>query len=255
MHAGNALAYPLIFLWFVGLNMKNFGLVSRQVVIWPLGLLLMFVLVNIPWSVVKASYFPDSHALIRQHYLPGCQGNNLLACFLDFNKKHPLAEQLTTRLNNLLVAARVEEILYSKRLISEGNYAKFIKVFNNYQFFYVIFCVVPLACVALAAKGISALITPHVEKWGDTSESKRLSGEMYTLLFLSCATIVGMILLNYREYPDINHQHPPGATLIICSLLIGITLQSGRVGWMMLGVYTLFSFWRIYMHSILYIFY
>lgn len=255
MHAGNALAYPLVFLWLMAWNAKDFGIFSRQVLLYPATLFGVFVLVNIPWSVVKNIYFPDTHALIRQHYLPGSKGGSLLECFINFHKTHPLSEQLQTRVENLVIALRLEDLAFCQQLLADGEYRKFVKASNNWQFFFAIFSVGPLLCIALLAKLLSAVGNLFVRVKKDVGEKLRGSqAEMVGLLLVSLLTVIGMVFVYYGDDPDVNHQHPPGSTLIVHSMLIGIALKSGKAGQLLLAVYAIFSLWRMYLYSILYIF-
>lgn len=255
MHASNALAIPLMFLWFVGLSISEFGLWSRQVLFFPLALGMTFIFVNLPWSIVKALHFPDTHALIIQHYFPAKQGPTLVATIKNFFATTPLQTQLEHRMGNVIKGVRLFEFLDCFRVLPSKGAAQFIKVYNNYQFYYVMFSVIPLICFGLLGQLSCAFFSKRTKGYENTGDFIDIMPYERVMLFtLSILTIIGLTFAAYSNVPDLNHALPAGPILIIHTLLIGWILQTGSFGQLLLAAYAVFGAWRIIAHSVLYIF-
>lgn len=255
MHAGNALAIPPIFLWFVGLSIYEFSFFSRQVFLFPLGLTIMFVLTNLPWSIVKSLNFPDTHALIIQHYFPARKQPTLGATILRFFEIHPLKEQLEFRLGNVIDMVRLTEFGKCFDALSKKGVNQFIEDYNNYQFFFFMFSVVPLFCITILSKLFSGLFAKGklaIDRCKDTTGI--IKHEALTLFAVSMFTIVALTFVAYSDLPDLNHALPAGTILIIHTLLLGWILNAGRAGHLLIGVYAVFSAWRMITHALLFIF-
>ncbi len=256
MHAGNALAIPLMFLWFAGLNIFEFGFWCRQVFIFPVALSLVFILVNLPWSIVKALHFPDTHILVIQHFfLPAKIGPTLGATIINFFAANPLQTQLEHRMSNVIESARLTEFAHSFSVLDRKGITEFIQLYNNYQFFYFMFSVVPLFCIALIGNLGSRLYLKGKKNFENNRDIIQiLPYEAATLFTLSFLTIIGLIFVAYSHLPDLNHALPAGPILIIHTLLIGWILKTGRIGHLLIATYAVFSAWRMITHSLLFIF-
>jgi len=255
MHAGNALGIPLFFLWLTGLTIAEFGFWSRQLLLAPLSLFITFVLVNLPWSLVKALHFPDTHALIIEHFFPAKRGPTLMATIRNFFATHTLQNQLDHRLGNVIEGIRLAEFGTSFQTLREKGVTQFIRNYNDYQFFYFMYSVTPLLCFALIGKLLQKLIERSRKSVKFLRENNgNPASEAFTLFGLSMLTIIGLVFVAYSDLPDVNHALPAGPILMIHTLLIGWILQSGKSGQLLLAVYVLFSGWRIVMHSLLFIF-
>lgn len=255
MHAGNALAIPPMFLWFMGLSIYEFGFWSRQVFIFPIILSTMFVLVNLPWSIVKALNFPDNHALLIQHYFPAKQGATLGATIKNFFDTHSLKTQLSFRFGNIVEGLRFGEFSKAFSVLSQKETTQFVRDYNNYQFFFVMFSIVPLVCIGVIGQLFSYIYSTFKKTLiSSATINKALRYEAVTFFSLSFLTIAGLVFIAYTNYPDLNHALPAGPILIVHTLLIGWILQTGRLGHVLLGAYALFSAWRMIVHASEFIF-
>jgi hypothetical protein len=256
MHAGNALAVPLVFLWLIWLVIVECGFWSRQALLFPVALVVTFVLANLPWSIVKALYYPDKHILIYQHYLPGKRGATLAASARNFFEIHPLREQLEFRLNSLMGSLRLEKIVECYQILRDKGVYKFIQGYNNCQFFYFSFSVLPLLLTGAVGRCFSRLLPgPRVETGQPGGQVQTGKGEALSLFAVSLFTVLGLIFAAYTGYSDNNHALPTGTVLIIHTLLLAWILNSGMIGYLLLGTYAVFSAWRLITYSMVYIFF
>ena len=255
MHAGNALAIPLVFLWLAYLNIREYGIYSIRSLIFPVVLVAAFTIVNLPWVIVKQVHFPGTSKLLRQHFLAGREGGSLFESAKHFLDSYPLARQIEIRTENLAKSLRLDEFKNCVELFTRGEYRKFVATYNNYQFFLVIFTIVPLFFISFFAAMTNFLMRKIVMVNGAlTEQSNSLDREMNILLLLSFTTIISIMLLAFKRMVDVNHELPAGTLLIIHSLLIGWILKSGRAGQLILFVYSVFSAWCIISFSQHYIF-
>jgi hypothetical protein len=80
---------------------------------------------------------------------------------------------------------------------------------------------------------------------GHTRLGQPLRQEFAALLTVAFITVGGLVFLSYHDYPDANYHLPMGIILIIHSLLIGFSLNSGNIGKVLLLAYGCLSLWRI----------
>ena len=243
MHAGNAMGIPLLFLWLIWLNGREQGFLSRSTMLYPLVLVALFALVNVPWAMIKSLYYPDNYALIRQHFFPGPDEQGLLANFIAFMQSHPIEVQLQHHLDSLANMFRFAEIKDLFVIFQEEEVAVFVKYWNNIEFFFFILSIYPMAAIATISyifgwcqKKFQREITP-------LQSSMQIEGVQFFIL--SMLSILCIISLAWDRLPDINHMLPMGLILVIHSLLIGVSLKSSMVGRVLLGAYACVSLWRI----------
>ncbi len=158
MHAGNALGIPLIFLLIIYLNYREDGLLARTTIAFPLLLFAVFVLVNMPWTMVKSLSYPDSHILFKHHYLPGSTSDqSLFSAATTFFGNHPPAEQLRYRLLNLYDSLRFAE--FHKIFINFGKETtnQLFYRWSNSEFSFFSIAIYPMLLIALINRAILRL--------------------------------------------------------------------------------------------------
>ncbi len=246
MHAGNALGIPLIFLLVIFLNWREDGLSGKTVLACPLLLCLVFILANAPWAIVKSLHFPDQHLLFRYHYLPGSAADEgLLLSVINFFKTHPLQEQISYRLLNLYDSFRFSEFSNFFNHYSRDSSLKLLYLWSSREFNYFSIATYPVLLIAVVSKAVLFCQSATTASAGHTRPAHPLRQEFAALLTMAFLTVGGLILLSYHDYPDANHHLPMGMILIIHSLLIGFSLNSGNIGKGLLLAYGCLSLWRI----------
>lgn len=245
MHAGNALGIPLIFLLITYLNYREDGLLARTTLAFPLLLFTVFVLVNMPWTVVKSLFYPDSHILFKHHYLPGSTSDqSLFSAATTFFGNHPPAEQLRYRLLNLYDSLRFAEfhkifINFDKETTNQLFYR-----WSSSEFSFFSIAIYPMLLIALINRAILRLKAGHAASIPANPVIAPQRQEFTAIMATSFLTVVCLILLSYHDYPDVNFHLPMGIILILMTLLVGYNMKSGRLSSCLLLAYGCLATWR-----------
>ncbi len=236
MHAGNALGFPLFFLLIIFMNIREEGLLHRSAVVFPLLLCIVFVLVNVPWAVVKALYYPDYHALLKFHYLPGATlDQDLLSAAVTFFQNHPLPEQLRYRLLNLWDSLRFRDIYNLCSYFDQAKISKILYRWTDIEFYFFSTAIYPMLTIAVISRFA----------WRRTSLiADAVRQEFSAVLTVSFLTIGGLILLSYHDYPDATYHLPMGIILMILPLLTGYSISNGTFSRYLLLAYGSLAAWR-----------
>ncbi len=160
-HPGLALTYPIITLWL----MYRFFLARNKRVVPVLAaffiLLGTFVAMNLPWSVVKATYYEDTNALFRQHFL-GFQRHDpeqgIVGSVENFFDKYTLQQQVDKRMERLAGSLRVEEL---ESLVDAEIYQDWDDLmyrWNALETSYVVFVVTPLIILLILSTLFTCLL-------------------------------------------------------------------------------------------------
>ena len=250
MHAGNALGIPLVFLWLLFLNFREKGLPINKMLWQPILLSSVFILVNLPWALVKSHYYPDQHILLKFHYFPGPISDKGMAETISlFLQAHPLSEQIVYRFTNLFDSLRFEQFAEIYHTLAKDGLLNMFYVWSNSEFLYCSVALYPITLIAFicvlagkikAKRGMGVTLPQAGAERGGIAGREALG-----LLAMALATIVVLILLSYHDYPDANHHLPMGIILVIHALCIGYSLNCGRIGRVLLISYGCLSFWRI----------
>lgn len=238
MHAGNALGIPLFFLLIVFMNIREEGLLNRSVTIFPLLLCIVFVLVNVPWAVVKALYYPDHHTLLKFHYLPGATlDQDLFSAAVSFFQSHPLPEQLRYRLLNLWDSLRFLDIYnIFCYYFDPAKISKILYRWTDAEFYFFSPAIYPMLTIAL------------ISRWVQRRRVSPIKGllrqEFSAVLTVSFLTVGSLILLSYHDYPDAAYHLPMGIILMILTLLTGYSISSGTFSRYLLLAYGSLAAWR-----------
>ncbi len=252
MHAANALGIPFIFLWCVFRLFREKGLFSWQLLLYPLSLCLFFIITLLPWSIVKALYYPDNYTLIKQSFLGGyARDKPLMVSFKLFMDAHPLNQQLAYRLERVMNTFRPVRFGFLMDSFSNHSLTKSYWHWNNYEFFFFISSIYSLTLVNVVAwlQRISAFCIGRIfcKKMPGTTQILRNGKELFILVGISILTIFSLIFLTHGyPFPDINHQLPLGIILIIHIGLVGLVLRAGWFGYATMMVYSIWTGYRLF---------
>ena len=231
MHAGNALGLPLIFLWCIFQMYQEKGQFSKELVLYPALLCLCFIAVNLPWAIVKSHYFPSHYTLIKEHYLPGQPLNRSLADSIkDFFSQHPISEQIVTRCSHLYHALRLEQLPHLFATWKQYGFLKFVESWCNSEFIYLAVSLYPLLTISFVIKMLEYIKEKFFEIRPNGVVILSQLREARSLSAISLGTIILLILASYHHYPDATHHLPMGVTLLFFALLIGYSMNKGRMG-------------------------
>lgn len=235
LHAGAILTLPALglLLWLRGIFLH--GKTLHQVLLGPGLLVLVFVGSNLPWAVVKATYFPDDNSLIKEHFLNGHNNpEGLLASAQDFIQAEPWATQLAFRIQRLQESLRWPVV---NKLISEWgdnslrrNFLRWLR----FEFTFVAIFLYPLLFLAFLA-----CVLPRKNR---LQRSKELSLVLGTA---ACALVVNIfIYFNKIHIPDLTW-HLPAATLLLLQVcLLTVATGKGRAAAACTLVFSLVGYWR-----------
>lgn len=243
MHAGNALGIPLIFLLIIFMNARQEGMLNKAVVAFPLLLCIVFVLVNVPWAAVKYFYYPDHNTLFKFHYLPGATlDQDLFSAAVSFFQRHPLSEQLRYRLLNLWDSLRFLDFYNLYYSFDKKNISKLLYLWTDAEFYFFSLTIYPMLTIALISR-----IVQYRQQTSPVAglDAAPLRQEFTAVLIAAFLTIGGLILLSYHDYPDATYHLPMGIILIILTLLIGYSINSGTFSRCLLLIYGSLAAWRM----------
>ena len=247
MHAGNALGIPFILIWFVIKSLRETPRSLKNLLIYPVCFVGLFVLTNLPWAVVKKIFFPDNYSLIREHFLMGVPAKgSLIEAVVAFFKTTPLATQIPIRLGHLSDALRLNEIGQLMSFLKASEFNDFWIYWCRHEWNYIAFAIFPLLLFALP-QGVmhcyrcrQTSATAHAGSTGAWSEAA-------WMLILTLTAMVAIIFAGYSKHsPDIVYAHPMGIIILAQMVLIGFILN-GKSPWVRNGFYLFvgISFYRL----------
>lgn len=248
MHAGSALGIPLFFLLAVWRQLKDHRLAWTRCISAAGLLVLVFAAANLPWSMVKHFYLHENYTLIKEHFLAGYSAPAGLGKSAElFFEKIPLSQQLPQRIERLAHSLRLAEIRELVRTFARHHAKRGLLLWDQYEFNYAAFVLYPLAFLALLAR-----VLPHKKQVPPNSPAAEGAGSLCsaaTLIAVSVATLVAVILLSYGIHPpDITYHLPMGVLVLIDALLIGLVMHGSRYvriagcGYYVLTAFRLFMF-------------
>jgi len=252
MHAANALGIPLIFLWCVFRLSREKGFFSWQFLLYPFSLCLLFIITILPWSVVKALYYPDNYTLIKQSFLDGYASNkSLMVSFKLFMDAHPLNQQLTYRLERVMNTFHPKRFGFLMDSFKNHPITESYWHWSNYEFFFFISSIYSLTVINLLTWlqriSVFCVIRFLGKEMFVSAQIMKNAKELCILVGISILTIFSLIFLTYGyPFPDINHQLPLGIILIIHMGLLGLILQAGRFGYVTMTTYSIWTGYRLF---------
>jgi len=246
MHAGNALGIPLFFLWFVYQNIREYKFANWRWIVGPVLLVSVFVLTNLPYSMVKQHYFTEDHTLLKTFFLAGMgHPDGLWASVKLFFQSIPLTEQLPVRLNNVAQLFRLDSVIEVLTLAGFLDWKEFTFRWNGLEFARLTMLFFP-SLFFLALGWLYARVTtgPTPCPLPDTQGPKPT-----TLVLLGFSAFALIMFMSYgRHEVYFSHSHPMGVILLIHLLLVGLVLSQGHLVSRLYGVYLGFSALRLFSH-------
>lgn len=245
-HPGLALTYPLVTLWLLGRYYFRCNRKLLPVVLAFFTLLGTFVVVNLPWSVVKATYYEDTNALFRQHFL-GFQRydpeHGVVGSIENFIDRYSLDKQLTKRTGRLIHSLRTEEMAALVDPDKHKDWEDLLFRWNALETSYLVFVLTPLVVLLMLA-GILSRLLPAAN-WKTPLITRR--GDFLWLLATQVLTILLIIFASFGPFePDINWHIPMSCTVLVIYLLAHATVASGRIGASLIVAYALFTYYRLF---------
>jgi hypothetical protein len=184
MHAAVSIGIPLYFLWFVYQRGRETHFQPTRWLYGPILLVAVFVLVNLPWKLIKKYYLQDSIDLFATFFFAGYKINgSLLDSAVLFFNNIPLNEQVMFRLDKLIQAFRLEEVFKLPGLMQESGLEEFFLQWTQYEVGYTVFLYYPLLLLLMISfltkkAGLQVLPTgatiPGFAGKGKNSELKSL---------------------------------------------------------------------------------
>lgn len=245
-HPSLVLTYPLLALWLL---IRFYFAREKKVLPVLLAFLVLtgsFLLVNLPWSVVKANYYQDTNTLFRQHFL-GFQKydaeNGIAGSIEKFFKRNSLEKQLVKRTGRLAGSLRLEQL---ESLTDRGNYSDWDDLmyrWNALETSYLMFVLTPLVLLLILTWLLSRLLPATM--WNRPLTAHR--GDFLWLLTTQALTVCLVIFASFGPFePDINWHIPMSCMVLIIYLLAHATVATGRIGASLIVVYALFTCYRLF---------
>ncbi len=245
-HPGLALTYPIITLWlmyrfFLARNKRVAPVVAAFFI-----LLGTFVAMNLPWSVVKATYYEDTNALFRQHFL-GFQRHDpeqgIVGSVENFLDKYTLQQQIDKRMERLAGSLRVEEF---ESLIDPETYQDWDDLmyrWNALETSYMVFVLTPLVVLLILSTLFTRLLPMTAWK---TPVTKHRS-DFRWLLITQVLSVFLVIFASFGPFePDINWHIPMSCLVLIIYLLVHANIATGKIGASIIIGYAMFAHYRLF---------
>jgi hypothetical protein len=246
MHAGNALAIPLFFLWFAYLNMKSRKFKLMESFVQPITLVVVFFIVNLPWSVVKKVCFREDYALIKENYLYSVSSDaGLPASAILFFKMIPLQEQIALRFDHLISSLRFSRISFLFSLWFQQEWKFSLHYWNQTEFYYILPSIYPLLLFCIAGYYRSGELGIRNREFPIPNFPFQIPS-VGTLFGISLLTSLMVIIASYSpNSSDLTYLNPMGTLLIIHTVLIGYIFNSGKLISILFSLYMVFTSLRL----------
>lgn len=251
MHSAVALGIPFYFLWLLYKKGKEAGFSLLPWLGGPALLVMTFMAVNLPWKLAKKIYLHDSIVLPVTFLFGGYEkNNNLLDSGILFFQSVPFAEQISFRMQRLLLSLRLDEAGVFWQQLTGGNLSEFLSYWTHLEFGYTVFLYYPLLLILLI--GFIAKKIPMQMNWpfatGITLNGTGHNRELASLIIIGILTQLMIVFASYNtsDAADIGWAQPLGVTLLVyLSLLLLILQQKGLA--LLLIIYTVFSYFRLFL--------
>ena len=206
----------------------------------------VFVLINLPWSVVKSTQFGDTNKLLREHFLgsePYDHKGGMIGTIINFGKRYTLDEQVSTRLERLQNSLRLEKVGSVIEKAPEQTWLEFSTAWNHIEGAYTVLVFVPLTILLLLGSLIVWLFPgtawPHA-----LIQHQR---DFRWLFITQVLTLILVIAISFgKNRPDLTWNMPLCSLLLLLYLLVHANLNSGKVGTVLIVAYTLFAYVRLF---------
>ena len=236
LHASAALGYPLFVLLFYYLAAKETN--WKQSLKLPVLLFATFVLLMLPWLLVKSHLFPPRAAiLVNQHFL---HGHASVGSFLN---AYPLETQLPYRLGRLWMTLRFETIgeLFSAEYTA--SVIDFVKRWTAIEVLYISFALYPLAFFAF----IGHLGTRKVKSHNFKSFKEKFLSLNGLIGIIALCSIVALVFSKHARWqPDYSIETSLGVIIVLQACLLSSALKGSSWINKVLVLYVGFSVMRIF---------
>ena len=249
MHAAVSIGIPLYFLWFVYLRGRE---VNFKPAIWlggPALLVFIFMLINLPWKLVKKFYLRDSIDLFATFFFAGHKANNsLLDSAVLFFKSIPIHEQISHRLDSLIQAFRLGEISILTARLGEAGFEEFLLLWSQEEVRYTVFLYYPLLLLLAFSSVIKSNHFPASGTAVSGFPDRGRNIELKSLILIGLATHLMFIVaaFSYNHAPDVSWSQPYGVTILVYLGMILFVLQNRFLAGL-LTLYVLFTYYRLYL--------
>lgn len=245
-HPGLALSFPLVTIWLLYRLWRARDNRILPVALAFAALISAFVVVMMPWEFVKSSHYEDTNKLFREHFLasePYDDKHGIVGSMAGFMDRHPLPEQLSTRIERLQNSLRVEEIKSFFELAAAGQWREALLRWNRIEAAYALH-VFTMLIILLAISSMLTRLVP-ITSWHQPRIQH--AGDFRWLLITQILCILLIIIGSYGKYdPDLTWQMPTSALVILLYQLVHANIAIGRIGLALITVYALFTHYRLF---------
>lgn len=245
-HPGLALTYPIVSIWLLW---RYFMASGRKWLAVPAAFACLFgafVLMNVPWSAVKATHYEDTNELFRQHFLDFQKYDperGITGSIENFMDRHPVEKQIRKRTDRLANSLRSDEWSALTDPEKYEDWDDLMYRWNALETSYLVFILLPL----LVLLTVSALATRLLPATGWKTPVTAHRTDFLWLLITQALTIVLVILASFGPFePDINWHIPMSCTVLVIYLLVHATAATGRIGAFLAVSYAVFSSYRLF---------
>ncbi len=245
-HPGLALSFPVVTIWLLYRSWRAQGKRVLPVVLAFAGLMSAFIVMITPWELVKSTHYEDTNSLFRQHFLasePYDVEHGIVGSIAGFMDRHPLSEQLPTRVDRLQSSFRVDEVGVLFDLASAGKWREALLRWNLVETAFT-FHVFTMLAALLAISVLLARLIPAA-RWSHAQI--RHTHDFRWLLITQILCILMIIVGSYGKYdPDLTWQMPTSALVILLYLLVHANIAVGKIGLVLIAAYSLFTYYRLF---------
>lgn len=246
MHPAVAIGLPLYGLWMLVRCLRDPGGLPWRGWSGPLLLGTLFVLINLPWKIVKARYLGPDHDLLATYFFNGYfDPSGVLASARLFFENIPLSEQWSYRLGRLWEALRIAFFPQLVEVFTQQGWRAGLGQWTRMEIGYTAFLYYP-AAFFLATAALWRPLTGGSRPFA----ALRHVGELRWVIALGLLTQVLFILAAYgRHAPDISWVQPYGVTAMVHTALILLLFRTPPVwfnayrGFAAFNIYRLVAAW------------
>ena len=246
VHPSLALTFPIVTVWLL----FRFWQANRRrilPVLWAfLALVGSFMVVNLPWAVVKETHYQDTNKLFRQHFLASQRydrEHGIIGSIKNFANKHTLEHQISERYKRLEASLRTKEIKSLIESTANAPWNKVLIAWNALEASYIVFVFLPLIVLLAISSGITRLLPAAT--W-----SKPLTNHAIDFRWLLITQVLNIFLILIGSFgslsPDITWHIPMSCLVIVIYLLVHRNIAVGRIGATLIVVYSLFTYYRLF---------
>lgn len=245
-HPSLALSFPVLTIWLLYRFWRGRGRRFLPVLGAFFTLIGVFVAMNMPWSIVKATHFEDTNKLFREHFLasqPYDEEHGILGSVRQFTGRYTLEEQLSERYERLQNSFRIEETKSVFELAEKGMWRQMLVAWNLLEAAYSVYVFAVLVMLFVASNLLTRLL-PAVS-WRKPLTRHR--SDFCWLLATQMLNIFLIIFISFGKYkPDLTWNMPMGSLVIVLYMMVHANVASSKLGAGVIVVYSLFTYYRLF---------